>query len=151
MSEPVTIPDLRAEEAELVVTIKKLKKNDEHYNDSNKFNDVLNYYVKLYTLRVKLLGMYHEQIPANAVIDNFKSKEEEYEFFMLQHQYFAKYLQTINNHPIFFQFNPKMPQKTTDEREQMYERLIYDRNNIIKSLNFVEKKLNIKTSLVLVS
>ena len=147
----VTIPDLRAAEAELVVTIKKLKKNDEYYNDSNKCNDILNYYIKLYKLRVKLLGMYNEQIPKNAVIDNFKSKEEEYEFYMLQHQYFAKYLQTINNHPMFFEFNPKMPQKSTEERDQLYDRLISDRNNIIKSLNFVEKKLNIKTSLVLVS
>jgi hypothetical protein len=147
MSESVTIPDLRAAEAELVVTIKKLKKNDEYYNDSNKCNDILNYYIKLYKLRVKLLRMYNEQIPKNAVIDNFKSKEEEYEFYMLQHQYFAKYLQTINNHPIFFQFNPK----STEESDKMYERLISDKNNIIKSLNFVEKKLNIKTSLVLVS
>jgi hypothetical protein len=147
----LTIPDLRATEAELVVTIKKLKKNDEYYNDSNKCNDILNHYIKLYTLRVKLLGMYHEIIPKNAVIDNFKSKEEEYEFYMLQHQYFAKYLQTINNHPMFFEFNPKMPQKSTEERDQMYDRLISDRNNIINSLNFVEKKLNIKTSLVLVS
>lgn len=143
MSESLTIPDLRAAEAELVVTIKKLKKNDEHYNDSNKFNDVLNYYIKLYKLRVKLLGMYNEQIPKNAVIDNFKSKEEEYEFYMLQHQYFAKYLQTINNHPIFYQFNTSMPKKITEETEKIYNNIISDRNNINASLNFVEKKLKI--------
>lgn len=141
MSASLTIPDLRATEAELVVTIKKLTKDDAHYNDSNTFNSVLDYYIKLYKLRVKLLGMYHEQIPKNAVIDNFKSKEEEYEFYMLQHQYFSKYLQTLNNHPIFYEFNPRMPKKSTEENNQMYDRLISDRNNIIKSLNFVEKKL----------
>ncbi len=145
------IPELRAEEAELVVTIKKLKKDNAHFNDTKIFNDVLNYYNKLFMIRVKLLGLYHEKIPTNVVIDNFKSKEEEYEFFMLQHQYFAKYLQTINNHPIFFQFNPNMPTKTSKETEKLYDNIISDRNNIIKSLNFIEHKLNIKTSPVLVS
>jgi hypothetical protein len=146
-----TIPDLRAEEAELVVTIKKLKKDDTHLNDTKIFNNVLHYYNKLFVVRVKLLGMYNEKIPKNVVIDNFKSKEEEYEFFMLQHQYFAKYLQTINNHPIFFQFNQNMPKKTSEEKEKLYDNIISDRNNIIKSLHFIENKLNIKTSPVLIN
>jgi hypothetical protein len=123
MSEKLTIPDLRAEEAELVVTIKKLKKEDSPFD----------YYNKLYDVRIKLLGMYHQRLPKDIILDNFKSKEEEYDFFAQQHQYFKKYLDTLNGHPVFYESN------TLFDMQKIQNDIL----NVKNSITFIEKQLDL--------
>ena len=123
MSETITIPDLRAEEAELVVTIKKLTKEDSRGD----------YYNKLYDVRIKLLGMYHQRLPKNISLDNFKSKQEKYDFFAQQHQYFLKYLETLNGHPVFYDTNKQFDM----------QKIQTDILNVKKSITFIEKQLDL--------
>ncbi len=123
MSEKITIPDLRAEEAELVVTIKKLTKED----------STIDYYNKLYNVRIKLLEMYHQRLPKDIILDNFKSKKEEYDFFAQQHQYFTKYLETLNGHPVFYDISKQF---------DLYK-IQNDINNVKNSITFIENKLKI--------
>lgn len=117
----ITIPDLRVEEAELIASIKKLKKED----------DQLQYYTKLYIVRTKLLEIYHQKLPKNKTLDNFESKQESYDFYSLQQQYFNKYLETLNNHPVFY------------DKHNLYDlhKIQSDILNVKKSLIFIEEQL----------
>ncbi len=123
MTETLTIPDLRAEEAELIASIKKLSKEDTPFD----------YYNKLYDVRIKLLGMYHQRLPNNTSLDNFKSRQEKYDFFAQQHQYFLKYLETLNGHPVFYDMNKQF---------DLYK-IQTDIINVKKSIKFIESQLDL--------